>query len=147
MRQLPPGYPAYDHVRGGITTVKFTVESFGSPPVKRTVMNLTISGGEWLSDKTVLDAANATPEHIREVVGKALEDMGNKSGRKAAYDPVHDLYVRVEAASPERVILHIQVPGDARARVPQLQTAAKQAAVAAGVGPGVPVEVRVMSWR
>ena len=67
-------------------------------------MNLTISGGEWLSDKTVaLDAANVTPEHIREVVGNALEDMANKSGRKAAYDLVHDLYVRVEAHHPKEL--------------------------------------------
>jgi hypothetical protein len=149
MRQLPAGFPAYDHVRGGITTVKFTSETF---PVrgKKTVLNLSIEGGEWLSDKTVPDAKNATPEHIKSVVTSALDDMETKSGRRAEYDPNHDWYVRVEKAAPEKALLHITVPGAERALVGSLQSAAEEAlakAVANGDGPGVPVTVRVTSWR
>jgi hypothetical protein len=147
MRQLPAGYPAYDFVRGGTTTAKFTVESLGTPRTKQTVLNLTVEGGEWLSAKTVLDAKDATPEHIEDVVNDALKDMEEKSGRKAAFDPKYNWYVRVNAASPERVILDIHVPGEARASVPALQAAAQQAVTDSGWSPGVPVEVRVMSWR
>ncbi|MDB5812206.1 MAG: putative rane protein [Betaproteobacteria bacterium] len=147
MRQLPAGYPAYDHVRGGTATVKFTVESLGTPKTKQTVMNISIEGGEWLSDKTQVEGTDATPDYIDKVVKAALKDMNRKSGRKAEYDPAHDWYVRIEPASPERAILHIQVRGEARAAVESLQRAAEQAVVNSTEGPGVPVEVRVMSWR
>jgi hypothetical protein len=145
MRQLPAGYPAHDFVRGGTTTAKFTVEKLGG--TKQVVLNLSIEGGEWLSAKTVLETANATPEHIEEVVNDALKDMEEKSGRKAEFDPTYNWYVRVEVASPERVILQINVPGEARASVSALQTAAENAVKNSAWSPGVPVEVRVMSWR
>ena len=145
MRQLPAGYKAYDFVRGGTTTAEFSTQRISG--AKRTVLTLTTEGGEWLSAKTVLDASNATPEFVKEVVNAALKDMETKSGRQAQYDPVHDWYVRQEAANPDQVILHIQVPGDARVSVEALQTAAEQAVTDSGWSPGVPVQVRVMSWR
>jgi hypothetical protein len=147
MRQLPRGYPAYDFVRGGKTNVRFAVEPMGNPKSKQVVMILSMEGGEWLSAKTVLEPGSATPDHITKVVTNALKDMETKSGPKAGIDPEFGGYVRVEAANPERVILHIHIPGAARALVEQLQKAAEEAVPTAGWGPGVPVEVRIMSWR
>lgn len=142
---LPRAYPAYDTIVEGPrgSTFKLTNERINKKDA--VVVNQTVHGGEWSSKKTVLEAKNATPEHIRSVVEGALDDIANKRGAKRDPVPVDEgVYWRVMEAEPDSVLIHVRVPREASNTVPTLQQAAEMAAASVDFGPGMPpVRVRV----
>jgi len=144
--KLPENYPAYDAYRGGTVTKTTTQEKIKG--TKATVENEHVEGGEWISFKTIGENENANPEYVGKVVTKALTDMVNKRGSKRDPTPIApNTYRRVMEANPDRVILHVQVPGAARRSIPDLQKAAQQAVIDTGFVPSLPpLEVRVKTW-
>ncbi len=144
---LPRAFPGWDAVRGENYDMFFTREKIGGRWVQ--VANQTFHDADWISYKTIFDTDTATPEYIKDVVGKALNDIVNKRGGKRDPQPIApDMYLRVTDAKPKSGVLHIQVPKGAAEKLPALQAAADKALAANQYDPGdlPPMRVVVEAW-
>jgi hypothetical protein len=147
---LPENFKAYDGVSGGTRDAQLVFDRRS----KKWVVNETITGGNWIGVKKVLEKGTATPEHVTEVVERALNDMfdaEHNPQRLAAHDPTPvdvgpTAYWRVIKNSPGSVTVLIQVSKElSETEVNALQAAASNAAAKwPSLGDLPPVSVRVM---
>jgi hypothetical protein len=145
----PRDYPVYDSysIQGTHTegTRSFEIKREKVKGQWVTVVEETIQGGTWSSMKVVMSPETATPHHVADNVRQALSDIELKGGGRR--DPAQvgpGVYWRLMPASPETVVIHVQVP----VRVtPEMRAAAEREVAGANIGPGGPqIRVQVHSW-
>jgi hypothetical protein len=142
-RLLPENHPAYDAVIGGTSSHVLSnrrVSKLGKVPVTAE----TIIGGTWISMKTV-EEPTSTPNGVTRVVNDAMNDIANKRGSRTSSVPDQaGRHWRLEEATPDEVIIHLQlvVPVTDELR------AAAEAAAKKDWGEGMPktIRVRLESW-
>jgi len=145
---LPRAYPAYDAFTGGTSTFSL---GFEGPKANRYgVVTQTVTGGEWISIKTLLGPEYATPAHMESVVNGALDNIANKTGGKMDVGEVAPgMRWRMGPANPDIAVIHIVVPEEATNKVPQLQAAADRKIQTTNYGPDMPAQIRasVTPWQ